>query len=84
MIIFPIITKNKYIDLTSAELGELIIGMRPEYANGNNVMVYARNVLGKTIGEGGLNHRLATLVAYDLQAGTYVENTKNIPDINQQ
>ena len=46
-------------------------------------MAYARNVLGKTIG-GGRNHRLATLVAYDLQAGTYVEITKNNPDFNQQ
>ena len=41
------------MDLTSAELGQLIVGMRAEYANGNNVMAYARNVLGKTIGEGG-------------------------------
>lgn len=71
------------MDLTSAELGQLIIGMRSEYANGNNVMAYARNVLGKTI-RGGRNHRLATLVAYDLQAGTYVEITKNNPDFNQQ
>ena len=73
------------MDLTSAELGQLIIGMRSEYANGNNVMAYARNVLGKTIsGGGGRNHRLATLVAYDLQAGTYVEITRNNPDFNQQ
>ena len=75
------------MDLTSAELGQLIIGMRAEYANDNNVMAYARNVLSKTIGEGRggeRNHRLATLVAYDLQAGTYVENTKNNPDLNQQ
>ncbi len=73
------------MDLTSAELGQLIVGMRAEYANGNNVMAYARNVLGKTIGGGGgQNHRLATLVAYDLQAGTYVEVTKNNPDFNQQ
>ena len=41
------------MDLTSAELEQLIVGMRAEYANGNNVMAYARNVLGKTIGEGG-------------------------------
>ena len=41
------------MDLTSTELGQLIIGMRSEYANGNNVMAYARNVLGKTIGGGG-------------------------------
>ena len=41
------------MDLTSAELGQLIIGMRSEYANGNNVMAYARNVLGKTISGGG-------------------------------
>ena len=27
--------------------------MRSEYANGNNVMAYARNVLGKTISGGG-------------------------------
>ena len=76
------------MDLTSTELGQLIIGMRSEYANGNNVMAYARNVLGKTISgaaeRGGRNHRLATLVAYDLQAGTYVKITKNNPDFNQQ
>ena len=40
------------MDLTSAELGQLIVGMRAEYANGNNAMAYARNVLGKTISGG--------------------------------
>jgi len=41
------------MNLTSAELGQLIIGMRAEYVNGNNAMAYARNVLGKTISVGG-------------------------------
>ena len=40
------------MDLTSAELEQLIVGMRAEYANGNNVIDYARNVLAKTISRG--------------------------------
>ena len=40
------------MDLTSAELGQLIIGMRAEYANGNNVMAYARNTLVKLLAGG--------------------------------
>lgn len=37
-----------------------------------------------TLFRGGRNHQLATLIAYDLQAGTYVEHTKNTLNFNGQ
>lgn len=52
----------------SDELRLLILGMRrAAYARGENAMEYARQTAG-TIG----NSVVATLIAYDLQAGSYV------------
>lgn len=56
--------------LSTEQLGKLIIGMRKAYSNGENVMAYARDVLSKTTG--AENQLIATLIAYDLQAGSYV------------
>jgi len=66
------------MDLTSKQLTDLIIGMRSVYAGGENAMAYAREAL-KTQGVAGRNQRLATLIAYDLQAGTYVEGARANP-----
>ena len=60
------------MDLNSKQLADLICGMRRVYALGENAMAHARDVL-KSYGVSGRNHRLATLIAYDLQAGTYVQ-----------
>jgi len=49
------------------ELGRLIPGMRAAFTNGENVMEYARqrkDALG--------NSPIATLIAYDLQAESYI------------
>jgi uncharacterized protein YbaR (Trm112 family) len=51
--------------------GPLVIGMRDAYYKGENAMEYARSQLGK-----GENLSEATLVAYDLQAGSYSEQTR--------
>ena len=48
-------------------LRELVTGMRAAYARGENAMAYARTVAGASG-----NSTVATLVAYDLQAGSYV------------
>lgn len=57
------------------ELGQLIVGMKAAYARGENVMEYARQAAG-----GAGNSPLATLIAYDLQAGTYIAYAKKDPD----
>ncbi len=54
------------------ELGRLIVGMRAAYARGDNVMAWAR-----ANSAGSDNTLLSTLIAYDLQAGTYVDFTRN-------
>lgn len=68
-------------DMTPKELGELIVGMRLAYARGENAMAFARAQLAE-YSEGG-NQRIATLVAYDLQAGTYVDGARKNPEFNK-
>jgi len=53
------------------ELGRMILGMRAAYARGENAMAYARQAAG-ALG----NSPVATLIAYDLQAGTYVADAR--------
>lgn len=58
----------------ATELGRLMIGMRAAYARGENVMDFARqaeNSLG--------NSPISTLVAYDLQSGSYVAGARANP-----
>ena len=69
------------MDLTTKQLGELIRGMRAAYARGDNAMAYAREAL-EAQGFDGRNQRLSTLVAYDLQAGTYIDATRKDPESN--
>jgi hypothetical protein len=71
------------MDLSSKQLADLISGMRSAYARGENAMAYAREAL-KTEGVAGRNQRLATLIAYDLQAGTYVEGARANPEEKQR
>jgi len=56
-------------------LARLIIGMRDAYAKGENAMAWVRNNLL----EGG-NDLISTLLAYNLQAGTYVDNARRNPE----
>ncbi|RQO36090.1 hypothetical protein DBR37_07100 [Herminiimonas sp. KBW02] len=55
-------------------LRNLIVGMRSAFARGENVMEYARTCLGQDS-----NTSVATLIAYDLQAGSYVRNALENP-----
>lgn len=57
------------------ELGRLIMGMRAAHARGENVMAWSR----ANFSQAG-NALVSTLVAYDLQAGRYVENTRANPN----
>lgn len=57
------------------ELGQLLIGMHEAYNDGKNAMEYARktsNIFGNT--------PVSTLIAYDLQAGTYIEEARKNKD----
>lgn len=56
------------------ELGSMIRGMRAAYARGENAMEYARSL------QGGGNSAVATLIAYDLQAGTYIDFARANPE----
>jgi len=69
--------------LSSEQFADLISGMRSAYARGENAMTYARDML-EIQGVGGRNEQIATLIAYDLQAGTYVEEVRANPEENQR
>lgn len=57
------------------ELGRLILGMHAAYARGANAMEYARQTAG-ALG----NSSISTLIAYDLQAGTYIAGARANPE----
>lgn len=61
----------------ATELRRLILGMRAAYAQGGNAMEYARQAAG-TAG----NSAIATLIAYDLQAGSYIAGVRANPQAN--
>lgn len=55
-------------------LRSTIIGMIDAYNRGDNAMAYARDHLKSS---GTINDTLITLIAYDLQAGTYIDFAKS-------
>ena len=57
---------------SAVSLSDLIKGMRLEYANGNNVMQYAKNRINSD-----LNELEVIQIAYDLQAGSYIDFAKS-------
>jgi SAM-dependent methyltransferase len=61
------------------QLNQLIVGMRDAYAAGKNVMSFARSTSGTT-----RNETIATLIAYDLQTGTYNASVRKAPAGNRQ
>lgn len=61
------------------QLQRLITGMRTAYAAGENVMAWAREIAGSKA-----NSPLATLIAYDLQTGTYNALARRNPAVNAQ
>jgi len=66
------------MELSAQQLGLIIQGMRKAYTEGENAMAYARSELHEYKGK---NHPIATLVAYDLQAGSYVASARENPKI---
>ena len=60
-------------------LRDLIAGMRAAYSRGLNAMEYARSVTGNAE-----NLTTATLIAYDLQAGSYAAATRANPHENDR
>jgi ubiquinone/menaquinone biosynthesis C-methylase UbiE len=61
--------------LNAGELGDLILGMRAAYARGENAMEYARRTLGMRS-----NMAIASMIAYDLQAGSYIQGALEDPE----
>jgi SAM-dependent methyltransferase len=64
---------------TTNGLRELLTGMRAAYSRGENAMEFARRISGDLS-----NSVMATLLAYDLQAGSYVAKVRGDPQSNQQ
>lgn len=60
------------------QLGRVIAHMRAAFASGGNAMKAARSLLGSEV-----NDPVATLVAYDLQAGSYVRLARENPELNR-
>jgi ubiquinone/menaquinone biosynthesis C-methylase UbiE/uncharacterized protein YbaR (Trm112 family) len=68
----------------SKHIAEVIIGMRAAYAAGENAMEWCRNNISCN-GRGDCsNELLATLVAYDLQAGSYIDAARKNPEANRR
>ncbi len=61
------------------EISHLILGMRAAYARGDNVMAWARTNFARAD-----NSLVSALVAYDLQAGSYVDWARANPNYNNK
>lgn len=61
------------------QLQQLVVGMRQAYARGDNAMAYARAAAGSPT-----NATIATLIAYDLQAGSYNAQVRRDPATNRR
>ncbi len=68
----------------SKHIAEIILGMREVYSKGGNATEWCRNYLGAFSGGGDENELFATLVAYDLQAGSYVSAVRANSGNNQR
>ena len=56
-------------------LRELILGLRAAYERGENAMAFAREMTGSQV-----NSAVSVLIAYDLQAGSYVADARARPE----
>lgn len=71
---------KKKNDLTPFQLSQLIFGMRKAYKNGKNAMAFSRSYMSDY--SEGKNKTIATLVAYDLQSGSYVDGVRKNLEYN--
>jgi SAM-dependent methyltransferase len=69
---------------TSKEIAEIIIGMRQAYSKGGNAMEWCRDYFRTTHKTADGNNLLATLVAYDLQAGSYISAARAHSENNRR
>jgi len=71
--------KDNLVRTNVTELGRLMVGMRAAYVRGENVMEYAQqnsSVQG--------NAPISTLIAYDLQAGSYIDGARANPKVRER
>ena len=69
---------------TQKEIAEIIIGMRQAYSKGGNAMEWCRDYFRTRHKTVDGNNLLATLVAYDLQAGSYIFAARAHRENNQR
>ena len=62
-------------------LRDLIIGMRRTYKDGENMMAFARQQCNS---DKSVNETIATLIAYDIQSGMYINNAMENPEFNRK
>ncbi len=66
------------------ETAEIIRGMREAYGKGENAMEWCREYLRSSRQMAAGNGLFATLVAYDLQAGSYIAAARRQRDVNRR
>lgn len=66
---------EELLRVDTTEFGEMIVGMRAAYGRGENAMQYARNSSRALA-----NTQVSTLIAYDLQAGSYIAEARAHPE----
>ena len=69
--------------IKTKQIAEIIFGMREAYSKGENAMEWCRDYLRCANETANGNDLLATLVAYDLQAGSYVSAVRADRDKNR-
>ncbi|MDR1349665.1 MAG: class I SAM-dependent methyltransferase, partial [Zoogloeaceae bacterium] len=66
-------------EISAEQLRALLTGMRAAWARGENMMAFARNLLKRND-----NPVMATGIAYDLQAGSYLQHALENPENRQR
>jgi SAM-dependent methyltransferase len=72
------------VKIKTRQIAEIIRGMREVYSKGENAMEWCRDYLHRADESLEENDLLATLVAYDLQAGSYVSAARSNRKRNQR
>jgi ubiquinone/menaquinone biosynthesis C-methylase UbiE len=72
------------MELTPKQIAEIICSMRDAYGRGENAMDWCRQYLRVSHNHATGNDLFSTLVAYDLQAGSYISAARRDTDNNRR
>lgn len=68
------------VKIQKEQMAEIVLGMRKAFSKGENAMEWCREYLRRVDIQHEGNELLATLIAYDLQAGSYVLAARKHPE----